>query len=102
MILLFPASIKFKNKEDRDKFAPASHIFYGQRCVDVPDGLPKWEEMDEKSNLIADSPEEAIKKRKRDEAEEKEKEKNGDNEGDEGQKEKKTAKVDGGDRYHLR
>lgn len=42
MILLFPSLVDFKNKEDREKFRPRLHMFYGERVVDVPDGLPKW------------------------------------------------------------
>lgn len=61
MILLFPSLIKFgggkdyvegkseegreerrqKAKEERDRFIPSCHMFYGQRCVDVRDDLPK-------------------------------------------------------------
>jgi hypothetical protein len=29
-------------------------MFYGQRVVDVPDGLPKWDGLNDVSNLIAD------------------------------------------------
>ena len=39
------------------------HIFYGQRVVDIPDGLPKWREMDKKSDLIADSPVKMVRER---------------------------------------
>ena len=48
-------------------------MFYGQRCVDIKDGLPKWEGMSGKSELIGDTPAEAVRKRKR-EVEEGEKE----------------------------
>lgn len=48
-------------------------MFYGKRLVDFPDGLPKWTGLSGDSDLIEDSPPEAIKKRKR-EKEEKEKE----------------------------
>lgn len=41
MILMFPSLIKFKSKEERDNFKPSMHMFYGQRCVDVRDALPK-------------------------------------------------------------
>lgn len=60
MILLFPSLIKFgggkdhvegeekgreerrkKAQEEREKFTPSCHMFYGQRCVDVNDDLPK-------------------------------------------------------------
>jgi hypothetical protein len=40
-------------------------MFYEQRVVDIPDGLPKWSGMSGKSELIADSPAEDVKKRKR-------------------------------------
>lgn len=41
MILLFPSLIKIETEEARVKFRPRCHMFYGQRVVDVPDGLPK-------------------------------------------------------------
>ena len=41
MILLFPSLIKFKSKDDLDKFKPRLHMFYNQRVMDIPDGLPK-------------------------------------------------------------
>lgn len=52
-------------------------MFYGQRVVDIPDGKPKWTKLDngEGSELIEDSPPEAIKKRKRDLEEEQKKKK---------------------------
>ena len=50
-------------------------MFYTQRIVDIPDGLPKWSGMSGESELIADSPAEEVKKRKREmEQETKEKE----------------------------
>lgn len=60
------------------------HMFYSKRLLDVPDGLPKWSEMQNKSDLIEDSPPEAIKKRKREIEEE---EKNG-------EKDSKASKKD--------
>lgn len=42
MILLFPPLIHFKSAEDKKKFQPRCHMFYGQRVIDIPDGLPKW------------------------------------------------------------
>jgi hypothetical protein len=69
MILLFPSLIKFKNDEEKEKFAPRLHMFYGQRCIDIPDGLPKWSGLNDESDLIEDSPPEMVKelnrKRKR-------------------------------------
>ena len=54
------------------------HMFYKQRVVDIPDGLPKWSGMSKESELIADSPPEEVKKRKR----EMEEEENGESERD--------------------
>jgi hypothetical protein len=51
------------------------HMFYEQRVVDIPDGLPKWSGMSGKSELIADSPPDEAKKRKREIEEEEQKEK---------------------------
>ena len=50
-------------------------MFYEQRLVDIPDGLPKWSGMSGTSDLIDDSPPEAVKKRKREIEEEGKKEK---------------------------
>jgi hypothetical protein len=47
-------------------------MFYEQRVVDIHDGLPKWSGMAKTSELIADSPSEAVKKRKREIEEENE------------------------------
>ena len=40
-------------------------MFYPRRVVDIPDGKPKWSGISGDSDLIEDSPSEAIKKRKR-------------------------------------
>lgn len=45
-------------------------MFYSRRLVDIPDGLPKWTGLNDKSDLIEDSPPEAIQKRKREKEEE--------------------------------
>lgn len=45
-------------------------MFYEQRLVDIPDGLPKWSGMSGKSELIEDSPPEEVKNRKREIVEE--------------------------------
>ncbi len=42
MILLFPSLVKFPDKAAKDKFKPRCHMFYSQRVMDIPDGLPKW------------------------------------------------------------
>lgn len=49
------------------------HMFYEKRVVDIKDGLPKWSGMQDKSDLIEDSPPDAVKKRKREVEEGKEK-----------------------------
>lgn len=74
------------------------HMFYEQRLLDIPDGLPKWAGMQKKSELIGDSPPEEIKKRKREMEEEEEEETEEDGEKDEkkdGKKGKKPAKKNG-------
>lgn len=45
------------------------HMFYGQRVMDVPDGLPKWTGLNQDSDLIEDSPPELVREleRKREE-----------------------------------
>jgi hypothetical protein len=40
-------------------------MFYDQRVVDVPDGLPKWTGLNDESDLIEDSPPELIQERAR-------------------------------------
>lgn len=77
MILLFPTLIKWGSEGEREKFRPSCHMFYEQRVVDIPDGLPKWSGMQGKSDLIEDSPAEDVKKRKREIEEEKEQEREG-------------------------
>jgi len=77
MILLFPTLIQFESKKDRDNFKPTCHMFYSQRVVDIPDGLPKWAEMNDKSDLIADSPDDAIRQHKRKREEEDREERKG-------------------------
>jgi len=72
MILLFPSLIKFNNDEEKRRFEPTCHMFYSQRVVDIQDGKPKWTGANDTSDLIEDSPSEAVKKRKRDTEEENE------------------------------
>ena len=40
-------------------------MFYPQRVVEVPDGLPKWSGINETSDLIEDSPPEQVKELER-------------------------------------
>lgn len=60
-------------------------MFYSQRMVDISDGLPKWTGLNDKSDLIEDSPPEAIRKRKREKEEEEREEREG--RGKDGEKE---------------
>jgi hypothetical protein len=45
-------------------------MFYSQRVMDIPDGLPKWSGMAEESDLIEDSPPEMVRERERKKAKE--------------------------------
>ncbi|KAI4250265.1 MAG: hypothetical protein LQ352_005401 [Teloschistes flavicans] len=71
MILLFPTLIDFKTPEDRKNFDISCHMFYPRRVLDIPDGKPKWSGINNSSDLIEDSPQEAVNelKRKRQEEE---------------------------------
>ncbi|KAL8846088.1 MAG: hypothetical protein Q9221_008797 [Calogaya cf. arnoldii] len=76
MILLFPTLIDFKNAEDRKNFDPSCHMFYTRRVLDINDGKPKWTGINESSDLIADTPQDAInelKRKRQDEEQEKSK-----------------------------
>lgn len=62
-------------------------MFYGQRVMDIPDGLPKWSGLSGSSDMIEDSPPEAVKeyerkreeeRKKKSEEEEKKKDEGGD------------------------
>ncbi|KAJ5182435.1 hypothetical protein N7492_000051 [Penicillium capsulatum] len=55
--LLFPQLIELRGSPDeqrkqREMFKPTCHIYYEQRMLDVPDGLPKWSQMDGSSQLL--------------------------------------------------
>ncbi|KAF2125565.1 hypothetical protein P153DRAFT_300183 [Dothidotthia symphoricarpi CBS 119687] len=73
MILLFPSLIHLKTDEDKAYFKPRCHMFYGQRVIDIPDGLPKWTGINNDSDLIEDSPPEKVKELQRKREEEREK-----------------------------
>ena len=83
MILLFPSLVHLKNDEDKANFKPRyaviqarvpdhranilfrCHMFYGQRVMDIPDGLPNWSGLNDSSDLIEDSPPELIREHER-------------------------------------
>lgn len=73
MILLFPSLIHLKTDEDKAFFKPRCHMFYGQRVMDIPDGLPKWTGLSGESELIEDSPPELVKKLEREREQERNK-----------------------------
>lgn len=89
MVLLFPSLVKFKSEEDREFFKPRCHMFYRERCISVPDGLPKWSGMQDQSDLIEDTPKEAVQayeRKKLKEKEERAKEKEKENRDGDGEK----------------
>ena len=51
-----------------EPLANSCHMFYSRRVVDIPDGKPKWTEMNDASELITEGTHET-NKRKRGEAE---------------------------------
>jgi len=65
MILVFPSLIKMETEKDRANFKPRCHMFYGQRVVDIPDGLPKWSGINDESELIQDSPPDRVRDEER-------------------------------------
>ena len=48
------------------------HMFYGRRVLDIPDGKPKWTGLNNKSDLIEDSPPGLKRKREKEDKQEKE------------------------------
>ena len=40
-------------------------MFYTQRVMDIPDGLPKWTGINDQSDLVEDSPPEMIQELER-------------------------------------
>jgi len=65
MILLFPSLINLETLKAKDNFKPRCHIFYSQRVMDIPDGIPKWTKIDKTSDLIEDSPPEMVQELER-------------------------------------
>ncbi|CAK4017065.1 glutathione-dependent formaldehyde-activating, GFA [Lecanosticta acicola] len=75
MVLLFPSLIHFKTEQDKHNFKPRLHMFYNERVMDIPDGLPKWTKLNdgEGSELIEDSPPDMIRELERKRTEEQKK-----------------------------
>lgn len=42
-VLAYPSSFRFENNKIPLDFQPTAHIFYAERVMEVPDGIPKWE-----------------------------------------------------------
>ena len=57
-------------------------MFYPRRVVDIPDGKPKWSGISGDSDLIEDTPPDAVKKRKREVEDQKSKEEKESKEGE--------------------
>lgn len=55
MILLFPSLLQLKGQKAIDDFKPTCHMFYPERVIDVPDGLPKWTGINQQSELCEDT-----------------------------------------------
>lgn len=70
----FRYSVYGHNETSADPVLIRCHMFYGQRVMDIPDGLPKWSGINKESDLIEDSPPELVKefeRKREDEREEK-------------------------------
>lgn len=50
-------------------------MFYTRRVLDIPDGKPKWTGINNESDLIEDSPQEAVNELKRKRQDEQDKKK---------------------------
>lgn len=51
-VLAYPSSFKFQDGKVPLDFQPTAHIFYGQRVMEVPDGVPKWSGHKGQSELL--------------------------------------------------
>ena len=51
--MTFPSAFDFPAGVP-ESFKPQHHIFYGNRVVDMPDGVPKWSGLDNASDPIPD------------------------------------------------
>ncbi|TFK81926.1 hypothetical protein K466DRAFT_501264 [Polyporus arcularius HHB13444] len=41
-VLAYPSAFKFPDRKVPLNFQPTAHIFYSERVMEVPDGVPKW------------------------------------------------------------
>ena len=62
------------------------HLFYGERVMDIPDGLPKWSGLDQSSEPIEDSPPELVREHERKKENKRKREEEGQEDGEDGEK----------------
>lgn len=51
-VLAYPSSFNFPDHKVPLDFQPTAHIFYSQRVMEVPDGVPKWSGHKGESELL--------------------------------------------------
>ncbi|KAI9060986.1 hypothetical protein FKP32DRAFT_1654854 [Trametes sanguinea] len=51
-VLAYPSSFKFQDRKVPLDFQPTAHIFYSERVMEVPDGVPKWSGHKGQSELL--------------------------------------------------
>ncbi|KAI0077896.1 hypothetical protein K474DRAFT_1661129 [Panus rudis PR-1116 ss-1] len=52
VVLAYPSSFKFEDGHVPKEFQPTAHIFYSERVMEIPDGIPKWSGHKGESDLI--------------------------------------------------
>ncbi|KAM5538482.1 hypothetical protein V8D89_007815 [Ganoderma adspersum] len=51
-VLAYPSAFEFPGSKVPASFRPTAHIFYSQRVMDIPDGVPKWSRHKNESALL--------------------------------------------------
>lgn len=57
-VLAYPSSFRFPEHKVPLDFQPTAHIFYSQRVMEIPDGIPKWAGHRGESELLQELTEE--------------------------------------------
>jgi len=57
-VLAYPSSFKFPDHKVPLDFQPTAHIFYSERVMEIPDGVPKWAGHKGESELLQELTEE--------------------------------------------
>ncbi|OSX58734.1 hypothetical protein POSPLADRAFT_1151301 [Postia placenta MAD-698-R-SB12] len=57
-VLAYPSSFRFPEHKVPFNFQPTAHIFYSQRVMEIPDGIPKWAGHRGESELLQELTEE--------------------------------------------